>query len=330
MSNITYESLVSENRILQNQVNQFRYFLGGSGINLRTVEDVELGQTVHCSRDALHGVATNFLQPAEVCLDIGPGLRPQRLLKCPVHLLVEPYLPYVEKLVVAYPNKPVLCQEGLNYLRGAFAKTVDTVFLLDVIEHVEKADGNQLLEHALRVARKQVIVFTPLGFMPQHYTEIGDEWGNVQHSELQNHRSGWLPEEFVNAVHVVCEDYHHLGEQVFGAFYSIIDATIERKPRLVLVSEGLPNDFEFQEGDVIMADVMFSEPSWRINTVPKRNMVVVPFQLIAEESRTPPEILRNAIINFGVLERYLQRFENVVALGTSAEVVLQRHRNGWS
>jgi len=329
MSKITYESLVSENRILQNQVSQFRYFFGGSRVDLRTVEDVGLGQTVYCSRDALHGVATNFLQPAEVCLEIGPGLRPQRLLTCPVHLLVEPYLPYVEKLVVAYPNKPVLCQEGLDYIRGAFTKSVDTVFMLDVIEHLEKADGSQLLDHALRVARKQVVVFTPLGFMPQHYTE-SVSWERVAHSDLQNHRSGWLPEEFANAVHVVCEDYHHSSKQVFGAFYSIIDATIQKKPRLVLVSEGLPNDFEFQEGDVIMADVMFSEPSWRINSVPKRNMVVVPLQLIAEESRTPREILRNAIVNFGVLESYLQRFENVVALGISAEVVLQRHRNGWS
>jgi hypothetical protein len=75
---------------------------------------------------------------------------------------------------------------------------------------------------------------------------------------------------------------------------------------------------------------MFSELSWHINFTPKRNMLVVPLQLIAEESLTPREILRHSIINFGVLENYLERFENVVALGTSADVVLQRHRNGWA
>jgi hypothetical protein len=41
-------------------------------------------------------------------------------------------------------------------------------------------------------------------------------------------------------------------------------------------------------------------------------------QLIAEESLTPPEILRNSIINFGALENYLRRFDTVVAVGASA------------
>nr|WP_315187119.1 hypothetical protein [uncultured Albidiferax sp.] len=329
MSNITLESLVAENKILVNQANKFRYYLSGSRIDVRTVEDVELGQTVYCSRDLLHGVATSFLLPANVCLDIGPGVRPQRMLSCPVHLLVEPYRGYAEKLSIAYPDKPVFCLDGLAYLREAFNKSVDTVFLLDVIEHLEKNDGHQLLEQALRVARKQVVVFTPVGFMPQHYSD-SEPWEGVTHTDLQNHRSGWLPEEFANAVHVVCEDYHSSSKQTFGAFYSIIDATVKKKSRLVLVSEDAVDDLEFLTEDVIIADLSFSELSWKINFVPKRNMVVVPLQLIAEESRTPHEILRNVIFNFGVLESYLQRFENIVAFGTAAEVVLQRHRNGWT
>ncbi|WP_334045085.1 hypothetical protein [Burkholderia ambifaria] len=54
---MTLESLVVENKILKNQANQLRYFLGGSRIDVQTVNDVEYGQTLHCSHDALHRVA---------------------------------------------------------------------------------------------------------------------------------------------------------------------------------------------------------------------------------------------------------------------------------
>lgn len=330
MNNLSYESLLSENRILQNQAAQLRYFLSGSRLAAQLVEDVQLGQTVHCHRDQLHEVAAGFLRPVNVCVDIGPGLRPQRLLQCPTHVLVEPYGLYAEKLVTAYPDKPILRQDALTYLRSALSKSVDTIFVCDVIEHLNKDDGLQMLEHAIRVAREQVVVFTPLGFMPQHYTELGDVWGSVQHSELQNHLSGWRPEEFANAVHVVSEDFHSspTGE-TFGAFYSIIEASKAGSPRLVLVSEDMEQGFEFEPRDVVIADVMFSEASWKINSVPKRNLITVPLQLIAEENLTPAPILRNAILNFNALEHYLNRFENIVAVGTAAEVVLERHRNGW-
>lgn len=330
MTNLSYESLLAENRILQNQANQLRYFLSGSRLLAQVVEDVQVGQTVHCHRDQLHEVAAGFLRPVNVCVDIGPGLRPQRLLPCPVHLLVEPYHPYAEKLVTAYPDKPIIRNDGLGYLRGALGKSVDTIFMCDVIEHLSKEDGKQMLDHALRVAREQVVIFTPLGFMPQHYSEIGDIWGNVEHSDLQNHLSGWLPEEFPSAVHVVADEYHRSADgRTFGAFYSIIEAAKSSAPRLVLASEGMQEGFQFEPRDIIIADIMFSESSWKIDTVPKRNLLIVPLQLIAEENMTPPAVLRNAILNFRELEHYLDRFDNVVALGTAAEVVLQRHRNGW-
>lgn len=329
MSNITLESLASENNILINQTNKLRYYLSGSRIDVQVIPDIEMGQTIYCNRDSLHSIATGFLQAANVCLDIGPGLRPQRLLSCDVHLLLEPYRGYAEKLAIAYPEKPVLCQDGLTYLSKAFNKSVDTIFLLDVIEHLDKADGHQLMEHALRVARKQVIIFTPLGFMPQHYSD-SEPWEGVTHTDLQNHRSGWLPEEFANAIHVVCEDYHSSSKHVFGAFYSIINAAKEKTPRLVLISEDATGDFDFNTDDVIIADISYSELSWKINFVPKRNIIIVPLQLIAEESQTPPEILRNVIFNFGVLENYLKRFKNTIAHGTAAEVVLQRHNNDWA
>jgi SAM-dependent methyltransferase len=62
----------------------------------------------------------------------------------------------------------------------------DCVMALDVIEHLEKRDGLDLLRAMERLARRKVIILTPNGFVPQ---EAHD--GNP----FQRHLSGWSPEE---------------------------------------------------------------------------------------------------------------------------------------
>ena len=56
---------------------------------------------------------------------------------------------------------------------------------LDLIEHLSKEEGKQLLRDMERVASRRVIVFTPNGFLPQQ--GAGDD--------LQEHLSGWDPAE---------------------------------------------------------------------------------------------------------------------------------------
>lgn len=63
----------------------------------------------------------------------------------------------------------------------------DVVAALDVIEHLEKDEGIQLLEAMETVARRLVLVFTPNGFLPQSSFE-GNPW--------QVHKSGWLVADF--------------------------------------------------------------------------------------------------------------------------------------
>jgi hypothetical protein len=65
-------------------------------------------------------------------------------------------------------------------------RSIDCVVTLDVIEHLEKADGLRFLEQLEAVASKRVVVFTPNGFVPQP-AEPGNEW--------QLHRSGWSAAE---------------------------------------------------------------------------------------------------------------------------------------
>ncbi len=70
-------------------------------------------------------------------------------------------------------------------------ENVDSIVMLDVIEHMEKTVGKTVLKLAEEKAKSQVVIYTPFGFKPQE----GDAWGLNGH-EWQRHRSGWTPDEF--------------------------------------------------------------------------------------------------------------------------------------
>ncbi len=129
------------------------------------------------------------LEQTAVVLDVGAGLRPICWYKPERHICVEPHKPYCDVLEAAgYEVWNEMAQWTLT--RGDLP-AIDTVYLLDVIEHLAKSTGESVLRWAQKVARCQVAVYTPYGFVEQT-TDIwglgGDYW--------QTHRSGWLPKEF--------------------------------------------------------------------------------------------------------------------------------------
>ena len=63
----------------------------------------------------------------------------------------------------------------------------DLIFLGDVIEHVTKADGLELLRACLDRAVKAVLVTTPATFVEQ---------GAVCDNQLERHRSSWAASDF--------------------------------------------------------------------------------------------------------------------------------------
>jgi hypothetical protein len=80
--------------------------------------------------------------------------------------------------------------------------------LLDVIEHLPIIEGKNLLVKTLSLARKQVIVFTTLGYKEQCHPDGIDAWG-LHGGAWQEHKSGWMPEDFgVEWTIFVSEDYH--------------------------------------------------------------------------------------------------------------------------
>jgi Methyltransferase domain len=165
----------------------------------------------HAVRGDAPGIAAARMQDVDVVLDLGPGICPQDYVKPYVHICVDAHRPYLERLKRESADDPryVLMNAPWDQVIGILPdKSVDTVFALDFIEHLEKADGLRMLREAERVARVQIVVYTPLGFYPQSYDDPHkpDRWG-MDGGYWQTHRSGWVPEDFGEAWDcVVCSD----------------------------------------------------------------------------------------------------------------------------
>jgi len=157
-------------------------------------------------------VVAGRIQDVDVVLDLGPGICPQPFLKPYVHICVDAHRPYLERLKRESADDPryVLINAPWDQVIGMLPdKSVDTVFALDFIEHLEKPDGLRMLREAERVARRQVVVYTPHGFYPQSYDDPRkpDRWG-MDGGYWQTHRSGWAPEDFGEEWDcVVCPDW---------------------------------------------------------------------------------------------------------------------------
>lgn len=177
------------------------------------------------------------VKETEIALDLGCGIRPMNYFRPKLHLLVEPWREYADILTYRHAGDKsviVLRAGALEVLRTLGDNSVDSIFLLDVIEHLEKDIGLKVIEECERVAREQVVLFTPLGFMPQH-VEIGqkDGWG-LSGNAVQTHLSGWEPEDFSSAWSFhICENFHthdFAGSSIpepYGAFFAI--RNFERK-----------------------------------------------------------------------------------------------------
>ncbi|HKO36012.1 MAG TPA: class I SAM-dependent methyltransferase [Pyrinomonadaceae bacterium] len=91
----------------------------------------------------------------------------------------------------------ILRESADDLLARAGGRKFDLVMLYDVIEHLPKRRGYELLEKCEELSSKYVLLQTPNGFLPQ-----GPEFGN----EHQRHLSGWFP-----------HDFEGLGYKVLGA-----------------------------------------------------------------------------------------------------------------
>jgi SAM-dependent methyltransferase len=90
----------------------------------------------------------------------------------------------------------ILTESPESLLSNVDGRKFDLVVLCDVIEHLSKKRGYELLEKCEQLTSKYVMAKTPNGFLEQ-----GPEFGN----EHQRHLSGWFP-----------HDFEGLGYKVYG------------------------------------------------------------------------------------------------------------------
>lgn len=131
-----------------------------------------------------------LLQADDVVLDLGCGIlgpwggRPP----VPRYVAVDGFAAYLDRISAhAMTVTGTLPQAAQQFT----SKSYDVVLLLDVIEHLEKADAKLVLAEAARIARRLVIVYTPDGYVTQPSIS---PWGMGINS-LQAHRCGFSADE---------------------------------------------------------------------------------------------------------------------------------------
>ena len=72
----------------------------------------------------------------------------------------------------------------------------DAVLAIEVIEHLSKPEGFNLIQSMLDIAQYEVIVSTPVGFMEVYHRELSLSSLSEGEAELLDHKSGWVPSEF--------------------------------------------------------------------------------------------------------------------------------------
>lgn len=97
-----------------------------------------------------------------------------------------------------YRDKPWVRRLDARFALKQFGEAAfDVVQCCDMIEHVPKEVGRQLLEDFKQLARRFVVFTTPTGYTEQDPEKHPEEaWSRNPH---QKHVCGWLPDEFLAA-----------------------------------------------------------------------------------------------------------------------------------
>ena len=172
-----------------------------------------------------------LLSDSHTVLDVGCGVGATLAeFCCPIKIGVDAHRPYLEH---AKSEEQFI---KLNFMAEDLSKlflpkSLDSVTLIDVIEHFEKEVALEILSQVEEIATKKVILFTPRGFFQQldvdHY-DLGGE-------SYQRHRSGWDVEDFEKIGYnvVIFSKFHDKRNlafvEVYGQYADPIDALLAWK-----------------------------------------------------------------------------------------------------
>lgn len=127
----------------------------------------------------------------ESLLDVGCGDNSpaQFLLEIPHKIGVDIFQPALDESARKKIHNEYVQSDVLSLTNHFKPRTADCSLASELIEHLEKEDGFELLKQMEHVSSKKVIITTPVGFLPQT-ADKDNPW--------QLHRSGWTPAEMQN------------------------------------------------------------------------------------------------------------------------------------
>lgn len=136
-------------------------------------------------------------------LDVGCGLSlKSKYIPAQIRVGVDIYPEYFNHIESDVPY--VVVKHDARKLDKIFVpKSFDLVIATDIVEHLSYTDAMSVIHQCEQIARKAVIIETPLGYIPQNI----DILGHGGH-KYQTHRSGWEPRNFERMGYKVkCRDY---------------------------------------------------------------------------------------------------------------------------
>ncbi|HLF10560.1 MAG TPA: class I SAM-dependent methyltransferase [Gammaproteobacteria bacterium] len=128
----------------------------------------------------------------DVVLDLGCGIRPIDWYEPEHHVCVDAHKPYLDRIRATGEKYECVHANALDALRNLKPGVAGAIYCLDMIEHMTREGGAELLRLMLLAQPKQIVVFTPNGFLAQ---DGPDPWG-LGGETWQKHRSGWTQEDF--------------------------------------------------------------------------------------------------------------------------------------
>ena len=216
---------------------EYKYWAGASFANFDDREIQTLPKT--CAPNEFWPILKQKMSTTHMVVDLGCGVRPNFFLGQDVTVCVELFSPYLKYLKDTHSGEKIITikEDVLTFLKRQPARSIETIVVTDLIEHLSKNDGYSLIQEIERTVRKQALVVTPKGFMPQHVGEFDDEGWGFTGNILQNHVSGWEIDDFQNWEVMVSENYYTEVEHPEGVLGCVFFPSSQEHHNLHIILE---------------------------------------------------------------------------------------------
>lgn len=104
---------------------------------------------------------------------------------------------YLKQVKDRCPQATTVNSDALEYIKEQPDDSFDVISIIDGIEHVPKEVGEKLIPEMKRVAKKEILLFTPQGHVDDGFlkNEPHNAWGVEGADHFQLHQSGWTVDE---------------------------------------------------------------------------------------------------------------------------------------